>query len=92
MKIDWTQILISAAMTVMTAAVLGIFSKVSSLAETSASNQARLQRGEDDIKDIKSNMDRMAYTSDETRISVARLQATYDEMFRKMNQRFSRGG
>lgn len=86
-----TQIVTSVAVSVMTAAVLGIFVKVSDLAETSAKNQVRLETVEKDIADSRSDTMRNVAAIDDTRLDLAKLRATYEEWARK-NRRIDRGG
>lgn len=85
--VTMTEILVGTAITVMTAAVMGLFSKVSDLSQADARSAVRLDIHDKAIDGVRADIDRLSVGLEAAKIDVAKTRANCDDWMRKIRQR-----
>ena len=78
-----TEILLGAAVTLITAAIIGVFSRVSDLSQSDARDQIRLDTHDRVLDDIRRNMATMSGRVEDYRLEATRARAACEDWMRK---------
>lgn len=82
-KINWFELLAGAVVTLMTAAIIGVFTQVSKLTESDIGDQIRLERHDRDIAQIRWQIARLQSDVVQAKIDAARAKSACDEWARR---------